>query len=61
MVKLVNNVVTESIVTNGVTPYNNDGWVDVSNNFYQGQPVSIGWTWDGLQYLPPPAPVQLPA
>lgn len=57
MVKLVDNVVTHCIVTSGVVPYSSEGWQDVTGLQYQGQPVSVGWIWDGLFFTPPPLEV----
>lgn len=60
MVKVELNEVVQCIITEGLSPFINDGWQDVTNLFYESQPVSIGWRWNGIQFVPPPAPPPIP-
>ena len=54
MVKIENDVVVDCIETQALTPWLGLGWRDVTNKAYQGSPVSVGWVWDGLFWMPPP-------
>ena len=54
MIKHNGTTVTQCMVAPASIPYSAEGWIDVSGVLYSGQPVSVGWLYNGGNYIPPP-------